>query len=443
MAHKPCLKTLFPCLVFLLGFSVWFPPVALSETLAETMTLSQAIEIAMTADLSLKSSREGIAAADEAKKAQRTQFFPAWGVSYEYNYNDEGQSISPVLNFARTEVTLATTLTQPIFTGFALENRYKLTGLALNRSEVQEKLVRQDVSLRVKQAYFNLLKFRKLLLVAQKTVEQIEAQKNVAENFYQVGMTPMNDLLQAQVELANASQALTVAGNNLEIARSNFNTILRRPIGEPVNLEDIIDYTPFMYDLEYCQEEAKNNRLETTIADLEIEMATKEIELARVNYYPTVNFRGTYFRVGDEWNAKGGEAVFNPDGWNIAATASWSIWEWGKTRHGVNEKRRRFSQVKYNKENIVDRIRLEVKETFIRTREAEENIKTVEKAIEQAKENYRINQERYKEQVATNTDVLIAQTLLTQTMTSYYNALYDYQLSKASLFRAMGREEIE
>jgi len=91
----------------------------------------------------------------------------------------------------------------------------------------------------------------------------------------------------------------------------------------------------------------------------------------------------------------------------------------------------------------VDRIRLEVKETFIRTREAEENIKTVEKAIEQAKENYRINQERYKEQVATNTDVLIAQTLLTQTMTSYYNALYDYQLSKASLFRAMGREEIE
>ena len=48
-------------------------------------------------------------------------------------------------------------------------------------------------------------------------------------------------------------------------------------------------------------------------------------------------------------------------------------------------------------------------------------------AIEQARENYRINEERYKEQVATSTDVLNAQTLLSKTMTNYYNALYDFK----------------
>ena len=45
--------------------------------------------------------------------------------------------------------------------------------------------------------------------------------------------------------------------------------------------------------------------------------------------------------------------------------------------------------------------------------------------------------------MATNTDVLIAQTLLTRTMTNYYNALYDFQLSKAALYRAMGQEVLE
>ena len=67
----------------------------------------------------------------------------------------------------------------------------------------------------------------------------------------------------------------------------------------------------------------------------------------------------------------------------------------------------------------------------------------MEKAIEQEKENFRINEERYKEQMATSTDVLDAQTLLSRTMTNYYNALYEFKISKASLFRAMGQEVMQ
>jgi outer membrane protein len=61
-----------------------------------------------------------------------------------------------------------------------------------------------------------------------------------------------------------------------------------------------------------------------------------------------------------------------------------------------------------------------------------------EKAIEQAEENFRINRERYKEQVATSTDVIDAQTLLTKTKSDYYNALSDYNIALGTLERAMG-----
>ena len=50
---------------------------------------------------------------------------------------------------------------------------------------------------------------------------------------------------------------------------------------------------------------------------------------------------------------------------------------------------------------------------------------------------------RYKHQVATSTDVLDAQTLLSKTMTNYYNALYDFKISKASLRRVISLEVIE
>jgi len=45
--------------------------------------------------------------------------------------------------------------------------------------------------------------------------------------------------------------------------------------------------------------------------------------------------------------------------------------------------------------------------------------------------------------VATQTDVLVAQTLVTQTMTNYYNALYDYKIAKSVLMRAIGQETLE
>jgi len=443
MPRNPSIRLHLFIIVFLLSFRLGFPSYATDGKSTEKLTLAGAIEISLDANLRLKSSKEGVRAAAAVKDARKTEFYPTFNASYQFEYNDEGQSISPLLGSANRQQTMATTITQPLFTGFALENQYALAELGLDLAETEVKRVRQDVILRVKQDYFTLLKAQKLLDVARQTVTQISAQKTVAENYYQVGMTPLNDLLQVQVELANANQALAVAKNNLEIARSNFNTTLRRPVDERVQLQDILEYSPFIHDLAYCRESAENNRLEIKIVDLQVESARKEIELAKNTYYPTVNLQYRYFRIGEDWDVNGGAGVADPSGWSITTVASWNFWEWGRSGHNVTEKRRRLSQAKYQQEEVLDQIRLEIKSTYLRTREAEENIRSVEKAIDQAKENFRINQERYKEQVATNTDVLIAQTLLTRTMTNYYNALYDFQLSKAALYRAMGQEVLE
>ncbi len=69
---------------------------------------------------------------------------------------------------------------------------------------------------------------------------------------------------------------------------------------------------------------------------------------------------------------------------------------------------------------------------------AERNIFVAKKAIEQGEENFRMNQERYRQQVGTITDVLDAQTLLTKAQTDYYNALRNFNVAKAALRRAMG-----
>jgi len=409
----------------------------------EVFTLQQTIEKAMKANLSLKISRQEIKAAEAEKNAQRTRFFPTFSATYQYNRMDEGASIGGFATASKDEYSFISSVSQPIFTGFSILRQYDIANLGLDAAEVKEKLVRQEIILEAKTTYFTLLKAQKLRKIAEQTVIQIDAQKNVAENFYQVGMSPLNDLLQAQVELANAKQELIVAKNTMENAESDFNTLLRRPINTPVTVKDILDYTPFEKDLDYCLAQADKNRLEIKIAALDLEIAEKELQLAKKDYYPSINLEGNYFKYGTEWDVDGGEGIFDPRGWNILAVAKWNFFEWGRTSYGINEKKSRLSQAQFRKDQIFDNIQQEVKKAYLRTQEAEKAIITVEKAIEQAKENFRINQERYKEQMATSTDVLDAQTLLSKTMTNYYNALYAYKISKASLYRAIGQVILE
>jgi outer membrane protein TolC len=250
-------------------------------------------------------------------------------------------------------------------------------------------------------------------------------------------------LLQSQVQLANAKQRLITAQNTMEIAKSQFNTLLRKRVNAPVFITDILDYAPFVYDIDYCLAQAQANRLEIEVADLEVQISEKDYKLSQRDYYPSVNLSGNWTHRGTDWDVDGGKGIGDKEFWDIRATATWNFWEWGRTTYGVREKLSRLSQAKSRKEEILDNIELEVNQAYLRTIESEKNITTIEKAIEQAKENLRITEERYKEQVSTTTDVLVAQTLLTDTMTNYYNALYDYKIAKAVLYRAIGQEKLE
>jgi len=416
---------------------------------AESFTLEDTIKSALDANLDLKISREETRAAESVRRAEKANFFPTLTANYEYTYHDEERRVVGVIGGPDTiirptdENRFTAIISQPVFNGFSLSNRYEIAKLGLDIASVEETLQRQRITFAAKDAYFSVLRAQKLVKIAEQAVTSLQANEEVSRNFYEVGMIPLNDKLRSEVELANARQDLIVAKNQLDITRANFNTLLRRGTTTPVNLEDVTEFEPFTLTIDECQSEAKQNRPELTIADYQIQLADREIRLARKNYYPTLNVSGTYFRNETGFLIGAGDPVgfvTEPDGWEIQAVASFDFWMWGPTRHGVKEKLSRRSQAEYEQTRAIDNIRLEVKQAFLRTKDSESNIFTVQKAVDQAKENFRITEERYKEQIAVLRDVIDAQTLLTRTLSNYFNAIYDYEISKASLFLAMGRE---
>ncbi|MFZ0613525.1 MAG: TolC family protein [Desulfobacterales bacterium] len=412
---------------------------------AQPMTLRVAVETAIDANLDLMSTGQEIEAAQDSRRVQKTNLLPTFNASYRGVRNDTGLAgfaagASPSVG---NSFTLTTSLTQPVFQGFALINQYKIAGFGVDVARMNRQFTRLEVIFQIKQAYFNVLKAEKLLDVARNTVDVLVAQEEVARNFYDVGMTPLNDLLQVRVQLANARQALITAQNTLDTAQSQFNVILRRPVNAPVNLVDIQTFVPLEQELDYYLDLAVRDRLDIKIAGLNIQISAKEVDIARSGYYPTISFDASYFKSSTDWALSETDRFANPDGWSLTGIASWDFWQWGRTKFNTSERRRRLAQTKIAREKTIDQARLEVEVSFLQAREAEKNIQAVEKAVEQAKENLRITNERYKEQVATSVDTLVAQNLLTSTQVNYFNALYNFKIAKAFLQRAVNLELLE
>lgn len=411
------------------------------------LTLKASIEEALSNNWSIRAKEEKIQEAQYVREQAKADFYPKLSTAYGYTRFDDVLKSAPlsvagmiipaqVLNTLDNYQWKAT-VTQPLFTGFALTSTYELAKLGIDQSRLELDLAKLDLALGVKEAYFNILAADKGIEVATKEVESLQSNVNVTRSFYKVGMIPVNDLLKVEVELANAQQNLVTVGNALKLARSAFNIRLSRPVNDPVAVEDILVYTPEEGEFETYLGRALENRPEIKSVDVSRLQVDQQIRLAKSRYYPEVALSYDYIKEGDDPGVSG-SPFHEANQWRVTAGLTWTLWEWGKTGYAVREKESLKKQLVQTRESLVDSISLEIKRAVLELENAAKNIPTTEKAVEQAEENLRVNEERYKAQVTTITEVLDAQSLLTRARVNYYRALYDHNLARARLERAVG-----
>jgi len=410
-------------------------------------TLQESIRQALEGNWNVKVRKEAIREAEAVKEQARTDFFPKFSTTYSYTRLDDDQTTDPVdLGlFTLPGNTLAlrdnyqwkATVSQTLFTGFALVSAYELGKLGIDEAELNLELEKLDIVLLVKEAYFLVLEADRGVEVAEKAVESLRSHVKVARSFHRVGMIPVNDVLKAEVELSNAEHDLIKAENVAKIRRARFNTALARSIDEPVVLQDILEFLPETGAYADYVGLALKNRPEIKAVEVTLEQTDQRERIARSDYYPDVSLKYDYIKDGDDPSVEG-SPVHDANHWQVMAMLSWTFFEWGKTNHAVREVKSSRMQLIQTRRALEDQIRLEIKQAYLDLFEAEKNIPTTTKAVEQAEENLRVSQERYKAQVTTSTEVLDAQTLLTQARTNYYRALYSHHLARARLERAIG-----
>ncbi|MGE4298752.1 MAG: TolC family protein [Desulfovibrionaceae bacterium] len=423
-------------LAAMLVLAAAMPAMALDAT---EYDMEKSVNTALANNPQIKSAQSDVEAAEFNRKSAWAPFAPALSSSYGYTLYDHKQTLkdSPLRDRHLYSATL--TLSQDIFTGFKNVSNYDKAKLEKATAEVSVSAQELDLTLAVQQAFLGLLKGREAVRSAQDSITRLESQLKVTQAFYDVGLKPRLDVLQAEVNLAEAQDTLLKAQNEVATQNTRLNTLLIIPVESDVRYVGDLTEVPFTYSLQDCLERAFRLRPDLSISQTAIEIAKKSADVTKSGLYPSVTGDANYNRQGDDPAMNGYEHSSSGfSSWNVQVGASWSVFNWGETWYAWKKAQQAVRKAELDLETLKQNVLYDVKTKHLSILSAAERIKVARKALDSAQESYRMAVARYQAQVGTNTDVLDGQANLSSAEAQLTEALADYKIALANLYVSIG-----
>lgn len=298
---------------------------------------------------------------------------------------------------------------------------------AYSRATGQEFMAQSgDVALQVIEAYFRTLEADRQVQAAAEEVVQITEHRRAAQVFFEEGVVTRNDVLQADVRLASARQKQLAATNR----RENSWLLLNFLTGSEAAFRGELEETATLTALP-AGDDTLANRHDLKALKQILEAREFEVQENRENYIPEI-----YTRLGMDYvqNNKVREQAIYSATLGIRVNLFDGFAAQAAREKAVKQRSKQQDMLRLAEQ----RARLEIATARNDVGTARERISVAEAAIQQSEENLRINRERYQERVGIASEVLDAQTLVTQAKNDYFRALYDYQTATARQQNARG-----
>jgi len=424
-----------------LAVLVFMSTVATAQTsppAGTVLTLAEAFQKAWKENANLKMSRVQELIAEQERIRARSGFLPTVKANtFHQIYDDPRKYVfpgTPPFTFLnRNYWESLVTAEQTLFDFGATPSRYRRAAIGKEVAQLETQATRDEIFFLVAQTYFQVLRAEKLKVIAEQEVTQLKNHLKVAQDLHAFGVVTYNDVLQAEVSLADAQQRLIAARNHIVNTQAALNKLLGQPI--PTNnvlKEEDLAQPLQTVPLDEMTNTALQNRSDLKAADGRRRQGEKGVTEARAGHFPR------FYAMGGQYYQQS-HHVLHDTQWFAILGLSWKLFSGFDTKAQVAQARERLKQLKIQQKDLAEQIKLEVQNAYLGLQETAERIAVTKGAVKQGEENLRLNQERYKEQVGTATDVIDAQTLLTRIRVNYQNAIYDHQIQKAQLLRAVGR----
>lgn len=405
------------------------------------LSMREAVERALQQNPSLGSQEAQSKSSEETRKSARGAFGPKLGMSYTATRTDKDYSPSYTVTQAPKQgvYTWGIEVSQPVFTGFKLLADYQKAALQAESDKASLRSAELTMTEEVQTQFLNYLRYEESVRSSSDALARLRDQLRITQAFYDVGLRPRLDVLQAEVDVRKAENTLIQDENNRDTSLAKLNTLLGLPAQAATRYTGNLNHVPFTRSLEQCLEAAYRQRPDLYIAAKSVAIAGKNRQAAQSAYYPQVE---AYYNVAQTGNTmdlqRVGDQGYRGTAWELGAKATWDIFQWGTTYYADQSAGWLVTKVRYEEENLKLNVGYDIKSKLLAVREAEKRIAVAETAVEQATEAYNVALARYQEQVGTNFDVLDASSNLTAAQASLTSAKADYLTALAQIYVAMG-----
>lgn len=379
-------------------------------------------------------------ASRETLPQARSAFFPSIGASANDTYNRfDYQYQSPILLPSGIQQYnshgYAITLTQPVFHAQSAA-AYQEAKAQLRQSDAQLELAKQDLILRVAQAYFNVLLAQDnvQLAVAQKAA--IEQQLQQAKRGFEVGTLTIVDTHEAQARYDLAVSQELAARNDLDIQREALARIIGVEPGELLPLKPDLTLTPpAPDDASQWAAAAKRQNLQVQTQRQVLRIANEEVHRNRAAHLPTVDIIGSYS------DTRAGGSTFgvgiNTRAAVIGLQLQMPLYEGGLISSRVRQAVDLREQAQQNLLDTERQAILLANQSFLGVTSGLAQVRALEQALVSSRTSLKSSERGLEVGVRTNIDVLNAQQQLYNAERDLFSARYNYLLNELRLKAAV------
>ncbi|HUS65140.1 MAG TPA: TolC family protein [Kofleriaceae bacterium] len=405
---------------------------------ARKLTLSDAVRVALEQSPDLAISEKSVDASRARMTADKRRRLPALTLeSTALRWNEElGFDLPTGRLVAREQVTTTSSLTAtlPLSAQLVINKLIAADRADLRASEEQHAATRLELASGVASAYLGVLLAREARDIAQSRTALVQAQLERARVLVEGGVLGRVDVMRLEAALAAARRQAISAASDAESAADALSLLVGVPEGTAIEpVDDLPPAAAPPIDAAAAVELARQRRPELRVAGARADQARAAATVQKANLFPNVVALGTV-----QHNT--GNGPFMPeDAWFVGLRLDWTFWDFGVVWNQYKAADHQAIQARMAADRAVDRLRVEVRKSARDARAAFDALDVAKAGLAASEEAFRIQEARFQEGATTTTELLSAETEVTQARIGFATARYAYFIQLAALAQATGQ----
>ncbi len=404
---------------------------ALLSSPAYAANLMDVYREAQQQDAAYASARAAFEAGQEKGPQGLALLLPSINLSANTTHNDVD---SPSSNRQYNSNGYNLSLTQPIYRkqNFA---QYEQSKSQVVQAEALFAVARQDLITRVAQAYFDVLLAQDNVALAGAQKTAIGEQLEMAKRNFEVGTVTITDTHEAQARYDLTTAQEIAAQNDLEIKHRALQLILGK-IPTPLNaLNDKLPLVlPEPNDMTKWVAQAEQQNPQIALQRAALEIAKQEVERNRAGHYPTIDLVAGYGKNSNSSYLTSGTVTSQ----TVGLQFNLPIYQGGSVNSKVREALANQEKARQDLELGNRQAALQTRQAFLGVTSGLAQVKALEQALVSSQSSLDSTRLGQEVGVRTNVDVLNAQQQLYTAKRDLSQARYNYILNQLKLKSAVG-----